>query len=341
MELHKSLQIIDSSKLSDYLQCPRYFFYRHVLGWRPQGAQFDLIFGESMHAALEVLYRYGFGASRSEQQNNAVQALAYEAFLSVYRKWYSEETDDSMGNKNPYSAWDAIQSYCAHYTREFDRYEVLEVNGEKCVEVSGFVPIDSSGSRLYFRQDAILVDKSTGQKFTLEHKTAGRGGITWSAQWDLSLQVGCYTHALYSLFPREEVWGCRVNGLIFLKNDVKFERVPCEKTYPQMQVWHSMIQSWYKSLADDLNWIACNYDKRKTILTAFALNPGSCTKWNRVCAYHNFCTSWPNPLHYADEVPLGYECDYWDPQERKGKEIEKPTSQEAPKDPFAWMDEGF
>lgn len=310
MELHESLNILDSSKLSDYMQCPRYFFYRHVLGWRHEGPQFDLIFGEAMHAALETLYKFGF--------HKDAQYLAYANFLDVYRVYYPEETDDDMGAKSPYSASEAIEGYCNYYQREFDRYDVLEYEGEKCVEVSGFALI-TNASKLYFRQDVIMRDRTTGQVFTLEHKTAGRGGATWAAQWDLSVQIGTYTHALYSIFPPEEVWGVRVNGIIFLKKEQKFERVPCEKTYEQMQAWHMMVKTWLGLMTIDLHSVVCDKETESDVMSHFPLNPGSCTKWNRVCQFHDFCTSWPNPLQRCDEVPLGFVQEFWDPQLRREK----------------------
>lgn len=320
MILHPSLSILDSSKLQDYLTCPRQFFYRHVLGWRPSGPQFDLVFGEAMHAALEQLYLHGFGNAYGPKHTYWVRDLAYDAFLDCYREQFGEETDEDHPAKNPYSASEAIEGYCADYANEFDRYEVLAVGGKKCVETSGFAPI-SQAQRIYFRQDCILRDKLTGKIFTLEHKTASRGGRMWEAQWDLSIQVGTYTHALYSLFPPEEVYGVRVNGLIFLKRTQEFVRVPCEKTYEQMQVWHQMVQDQTSELEVDLDLLREDWKdvSSSKAMIPFSLNPLSCTKWNRLCSYHDFCLSWPNPLQRCDEVPLGFVQEYWDPQERERK----------------------
>lgn len=322
MKLDPSVYVLDSSKLQDYLTCPRQFFYRHVLGWRPSGAQFDLVFGEAIHAALEQLYTYGFGAPFGPDHTKKVQRLAYTAFLDVYRQSFGDETDDDHPAKNPYSAAEAIESYCAEYHNEFNKYKVLELEGNKCVEVSGFVPI-TADQKLFFRQDVILVERSTDRIFTLEHKTASRGGHTWQSQWALSLQVGAYTHALYSLFPRDQVWGARVNGIIFQKRSIGFERVPCEKTYQQMQVWHRMVRTWISLIVIDLNLIRGEASCNLPVQYAFPLNPTNCTKWNRLCPYHDFCTSWPNPLKMCDEVPLGMVQEFWDPQRRQKKEIPK------------------
>ncbi len=51
--------IVDSSKLQDYMMCPRYYFYRYVLGWVPEEPNHDLIFGEAWHVSIAHLKLYG------------------------------------------------------------------------------------------------------------------------------------------------------------------------------------------------------------------------------------------------------------------------------------------
>ena len=45
--------IKDSSKLDTYLDCPRKFFYEHMLGWRVDRPAHALHFGTSWHMARE------------------------------------------------------------------------------------------------------------------------------------------------------------------------------------------------------------------------------------------------------------------------------------------------
>ena len=73
-----SWEIIDSSKLDDYLRCPRLYFYSHILGWRMDAPAHDLYFGECWHMARE--YQLIHGYDKIEE--------AYDVFLTHYRKEY-------------------------------------------------------------------------------------------------------------------------------------------------------------------------------------------------------------------------------------------------------------
>ena len=64
--------------------------------------------------------------------------------------------------------------------------------------------------------DTILMDRSDGTFFSLEHKTKqGTIDRQWRMEYPLSVQVGTYTHALYCLFPISKVRGVVINGLAF------------------------------------------------------------------------------------------------------------------------------
>ena len=54
----------------------------------------------------------------------------------------------------------------------------------------------------------------------------------------------------------------------------------------------------------------------------FPQNPTACTKYFG-CPYHGFCTAWSNTLKYADEAPLGFHIEWWNPadKERKPKHV--------------------
>jgi hypothetical protein len=138
------------------------------------------------------------------------------------------------------------------------------------------------------------------------------------------MQVGTYTHAFYCLFPPEEVYGARVNGIIFLKRGTEFLRCPCSKTPTQMEVWRQTAQKYAKIISVQTELLASDFERHtnKPVLNLFALNPVSCTRWG-TCAFHDYCMSWANPLQRCEEPPMGFHQEFWNPAARRHtKEID-------------------
>jgi len=191
------------------------------------------------------------------------------------------------------------------YKRDFDEFEVLYT------EIAGTVPL-TEDRKLHFRQDAICKGKHTYGYFSLEHKTTGSSiSRSWTQQWPLKTQVGCYTHVLYCLFPSEEVYGVRINGAGFLKTKFSFERIPIAKTKNSMQVWLWNTLFWL----DQIQWnmeLLNECKESDEVMMAFPMNTESCSKYFG-CPYHDFCLAWHNPLKNCDEVPMGMKQEYWDP----------------------------
>ena len=293
---HHTLDITDASKLSNYMDCPRQYFYRYVLGWSREGSNIHLVFGEGWHRAMEHLLLNGYEAESIKD--------AYDVFLDYYREHYHESDDKINFPKSPESVLPALAQYTDTYQR--DDFEVMHT------EVAGTVSIDDERV-CHFRLDAVVRDKQG--IYCLEHKTASRLTSTWTSQWSLSMQVNLYIHALYMMFPNEKIYGVKVNGTIFRKSGCEFIRVPVRKTPDMMQVW------WWNTLhwLDMLDWNFEQLEKSNPlddIMMAFPMNTGNCTKYFG-CAYQDFCKVWPNPLKkISDGVPLGFVESRWDPSAR-------------------------
>jgi hypothetical protein len=302
---HPTWDILDSSKIQEYMDCPRKYFYKYILGWRLDVPQQALVFGECWHAAMDTLYEIGFTETGIE--------AAKERFEQLYRLEFGQETDDLYHPKSVWNAFEAIELYALLYARWMLDYEVVEI------EVAGSVPINED-QRLHFRMDKILRHKKTRKYYAIEHKTTGRGGRQWNDQWVLSTQVGTYTHTLYCLYPIENVYGVIVDGVIFTKKDIKFERVPCERMPEQMSVWLQNTQDWVEEILGDtykIRW-CCEDNYKNEPLDCFMMNTQNCTKyWG--CEFHDFCISWTNPLLHADEVPIGFKQEFWNPIEHTEK----------------------
>jgi len=296
----RTWNIHDASKLNEYLECPRKYFYHYVLGWVSDKPNNDLVFGASWHKAMEYLLLNGY-------ELRSV-AEAADLFIGLYRKDFPEESDELFVPKTPSNAIEALSIYTNEYRNDHSEFEVLYT------EISGTVPL-AEDVIMHFRMDNILkkIKPEDGRSiFSLEHKTSGKGkSRQWEDQWILSEQIGTYTHVIHCLYPPEEVLGIKMNGAFFLKTKLDFARMPCYRNRESMQVWLWNTLLWIDAIRWNFDALSeCN--DSEDVLMAFPMNPQSCTKyWG--CAFHDFCIAWPNPLRRCDHPPIGFKQEFWDP----------------------------
>lgn len=299
IQKHKTWDIIDSSKIQEYMGCPRKYFYRYMLGWETQGRNIHLIFGEAWHRAIEVLMRKGYTGEAIKE--------GMMKFEEYYRRYYEEYEDENNRPKNVEHALEALIEYCVQY-QDIDKFEVLYT------EVHGTIPLDDK-RMIVGRIDSICKDERG--YFSLEHKTGSYKTSTWAEQWTLKTQIGTYNHAMMCMFPPEEVYGVIINGVFFYKTKTEFLRAPIRKLKSSMQIWLDNTLYYYKQIEKDMALMLEeeNYEMDSETMKSFPMNPESCTKWNRICRYSDFCNTWSNPLQRCDEMPLDFEKVWWNPAE--------------------------
>lgn len=299
---HKSHLVVDSTKLKAFMECPRSYFYEYILGWRPEAPNLHLEFGKAWHLAMEHLLLHGYdGASVRD---------AWQLLLEHYRKFFPVETDESNAPKNPSYALNALVAYCKNYAGEPATQEVLYT------EIGGTVAMDEKRV-MHFRMDSILRDLESGQIKSREHKTGSTLSRQWTDQWAVAVQTWVYNHVLYSLFPKEEVYGVEINGTFFQKKETKFQRVPARRRLSMMEAGYWNIMHWLLELEWEMQRLA-DCKASDPVMMAFPTNPCHCTSYFG-CRYMDFCLAWPNPLQNVDEVPLGMKIEYWDPTEEETK----------------------
>jgi len=316
-------KITDSTKLQSFLTCPRWYFFEHILGWRMEEPNIHLVFGISVHKAMEKIYLAGGKPDFSA----ATLTKAYEAFLDYYRKFFSEMSDDDNSPKTPANFLRALPLYAGTYNHIDNEFDVLHS------EVAGSIMVSDSRC-FHFKMDVIAKSVAEGI-FSLEHKTGGRFSTVWARQWSQKVQIGTYAFVLACMFPDEETYGVKINGL-FIKNppklkqdgtpyanstDTEFHRVPIQKTIPQLDDWLWNVNFWMEFIEIEMD----NLDKVKEddeIMTAFPKNTESCNKYYG-CPYQDFCVAWLNPLRKCQEPPMGFVTEHWDPRskEEEAKEV--------------------
>ena len=303
----------DSSKIQDYMRCPRRYFFNHVLGWRSDEPNIHLEFGTAVHIAMEILHTDGYTAEAC--------AKAFQVFLKHYRRYFGPELDEANAPKNPANFLRALPAYVKKYNSIDEDDQVLHV------EVTGSVAIAES-RLLYFKSDTII--RTSRGVIAREHKTGTRFQPTWAAQWRKKMQAAAYTHVLYCLFPEEEVAGIEINGMFFKNEpkrrrdgelyagavDTEFHRVPVRRNLQQMEAWISEVNSWFTKIEDDFSRLS-ETNESDPVMAAFPENGEACTDYGQICPFIDQCCSWPNPLQRMDEIPTGFHVELWDPRDHE------------------------
>jgi hypothetical protein len=298
--VHPTWEIIDTSKIKTYLDCPRQFFWRYVLGWDSTAPSNHLVFGEAFHRAMAYLLL-------NDYSNKSISIAYQEHFLPYYRKHFPPSTDELMKGKTPDAIPFALIQYAEKYKQDFNNFEI------HYVEIAGAAPV-TEDELIHLRMDAVCEDRHG--LFALEHKTGSGISRFWTDQWDLDLQPGTYSHAVRCAFPDQNVRGTMINGIHFkkLKAGPKIElmRMPIWKSNDLMLSWHSTIVSALHEIKNDFEFLS-KHTGEEVVMDCFRMNPGTCTKYTG-CAYKNFCCSWANPLKRIDQVQMGFEIKFWDPR---------------------------
>lgn len=301
---HPMWKIYDSTKIQEYLDCERMFFYKRVLGWtRETPWTNDLQFGKAWHKAMEILYQGGFG--------DANILKAYEkGFLPIYREVFPPDADELFSPKTPDNALLALSAYCVYpgNVHDLDLLDVIKT------ELAGMVALDDS-TNIVYKMDLLYRRRDNGKYGVLEHKTKKNGFTrTWEDQWDQSIQCGTYNHALNMMLGDSDfsnTEGVTVNGAAFLKTKSDYARVTVHKSKDMMMEYIWTVRETIDRIRGDFESLSeCSDSDR--IMMAFPKRPTSCTKYYG-CEMADFCAAWPNPLQRCQNPPPGYIVDHWDP----------------------------
>lgn len=303
IEPHDSWWVVDSSKMQDYLRCPRYYFFRHIVGWEEDKSRIHLEFGTAMHKAVEHLLLNGTSAEAIRE--------AFLIFYVHYREHFPEDRDDKNFPKNPVTFAAAIVDYSLRL--ETESYKVV------LTETSGAVPISLDPPRsIHFKLDSIL---EAGGKYKFRDlKSASRITDAGISAYEHNFQMGTYTHVLFCFFPPELIEGGEVDIIAFYKTKQKdtqanhsFRRIHLAKTKDMMldYIWH--VNHYFDMMEEDLRSLSVASPTFHTF-EGFPKNPSACGDFGG-CPYVNICS--PNPIgRCQSNPPPGFVQRFWDPREK-------------------------
>lgn len=300
---HPTHEVFDSSKIQAFMDCPRGFFYRYILGWEPKARSVHLVFGSAWHEAMEFILQ------NPDLGKNDKLAGSWAAFNRIWEQETAHDPDfEATKSKNPAQALEALEAYLNRYV--YDQDETLHT------EVAGTVPVGPN-EIVYVKVDSIrqhVGGLRDGQLYSLEHKTTGRKSSSWMDKWHYLFQVGTYNHFLRCWAPEDQkVAGVTINGAILRNTSREFIRIPVYKSDAQMldYIWHA--QHYLQQIRWNMEQLA-ETSPDDPVLYSFPINSASCSKFG--CKFPGLCGLKANPLRSCHRTPMQYEINHWDPRAR-------------------------
>lgn len=302
--------VIDGSKLTTFMACPRDYLFTHLLGWQRETSNIHLVFGSAIHKGMEIIYPVGSPGDFSKENLHR----AYIEMAEIFSK--AHEEDEFFAETPAKSADQAmllLEEYASHWRVDLHRYTT------EYIEVSGVVPI-ADNRLIHFNMDRIMRDQQ-GRISCMEHKTTGRNTPQWADQWDYAFQPGTYFYALFAYYGFEVMKEVLINGLIVRaptqakKRNFDFMRIPVKKKPEQISAWVSHANHWYDQIEWNLERL-CSSSPDDPYLTAFPPNVAHCASSFGGCKHSGFCHR-ANPISKGIEPPPGYTHAYWDPRARE------------------------
>lgn len=322
-------RLYDNTRIQDFRRCPRYYFFRHIRGWKRSGELATaLAFGSAWHESMDVVWKMVSSDGSADSQQ--VVDAAYAAWVN---KWVEsgmpepDELDSELATqlmpRVPPVALDMLYAYVSRRWSAIKQVKIIDV------ERPFAVPLTPDDPTLFYigRMDKI-VDPGNGAVRVIEHKTTtmskgyGRGSEPkirpiYLDSYSPNSQVDGYLFALnllYESYQRFEVW---VDAALVHKSGEDFQFIPLEKQVAHLDSWLNDTHYWIANIEGETRKVL-DHSPKDRVLAAFPKNTSSCLDYNRTCPYLDLCKARPNPLSWT-EAPNGYVTDFWNPLDHIGK----------------------
>ena len=316
--LHMNKRYYDNTKLGDYKKCPRYYYLRHVKGWRKQGTAMPLIFGLCWHEAMNVIWS-GWHLVKGGQYTSG---QLIEAAMHNWEQCWVEnggkpisELDmqdlEMLGARTPMSAKEML----IHYVDK--REGILNSMQLLAAERPFAVPLFPDNDDIWYigRRDKDVV--INGDITIIEHKTTTEykidGGFKsqyLESYWPNSQVMGYIYAANIEYSSARYVWVDA--ALVHKKVHDCFKFIPISSTMSDMDAWLWEARDWVERIESDIERLADQ--PLNTAMGAFPKNTEQCVGKYGICGMIDICRGFSNPSQVL-EPPAGFIHDIWNPFE--------------------------
>ena len=317
----KTFPAIDNSMLTTYSTCPQKFFARYVLGLVHQGTSTNaitpLVFGSAVHECLQILYDTGLEAAKThgtslleDKEDNGPRSLHLLSCILEYVDEVIKRPGESnytlIGQEDNFVVDAGLPAlYCGRIDQKLiDRFTGDRIISDwKTTSVFSnnyFANIEKDPQILgYLIADEIMSGaQPVGQIITLRV-----GKDTWYEKYKRGDKQGMYKNVCHMVSPRVHLrTSAKEDWLWFTKRVMAMIEVNIIESLGRRAL-ETPIEELREGIISD---IANGSDIWK-YWTQFRHN---CTKWGRMCQFHQLCIRRWHPNAIQEYVQ-----DEWTPWE--------------------------
>lgn len=289
-------EVIDSSMMASFKECPAKFQLQYISEWKPRGLSTHLHAGGAFAHGLERARRSFY---EEDQSSDDSVAAGIGALLEFYGDHVPPDFG-SAGNKTAIRMAGALEFYFANYPLNHENaYPVILPGGKRGIEFNYTYPLGidhpETGQPILYtgRSDGIF--QYAGGTYIFDDKTASQLGPTWAKQWKLRSQFSGYCWLAGQCGVKVD--GVVVRGVSILKNSYgTAEDVSFRSEY--------MLGTWYAEL---LAWIAQMKECYRTGIWVHNFDH-ACTNYGG-CEFQDNC----DMEDQAAWLARSHERKHWDP----------------------------
>lgn len=286
-------EVIDSSMLKDFINCPSYFYLRHILGLRkkfPPGtgeAKFD--WGTCWHHVMQAY-----------TSNEFSQEAGLIALEKHYPAYITPTTDKKKRSKS--RMIEAFFGYVDKY-REGDLRDFEILRQEQFFDVYD----EDQDLRWCGRIDDILRRTRNKRILVRDYKTSSAMGPNYFNQHELGFQFPGYVWAADHMFAGEQVVEIMIDVMYMITASHDFFRKTFRYPAPRLNEWVRNVNWWTDKL-----WHLI--DNHLDDPTQWGLNWNHCTNYGQ-CDFFPVHSLTPEGSSRLNVLQADYVVDYWDPRD--------------------------
>lgn len=285
--------VVDSTMLSDYLACPRKFFWSYVRRIQSAKPSIHLHFGAALAAGVDAMRQSFYGLGKT-----TAGALA-DGFRMICVKWGTEDLD-AFPPKTFFACVELLHYYTLIHPLDTDPIQpFMRADGMPATEFTFAIPLEIINPEtldpIIYAGRFDLLGHYNNSLFVVDEKTTSQLGPTFLSQWGLRGQFLGYCWAAQQYgYP---VAGAVVRGL-------KVAATGFDHAEPIVYAPGWLLAEWQAHLHHQLSrlildWEAGYWDKNLD---------NACTHYGG-CQYRMLCeTNNPEPW-----IETHYEPRTWNP----------------------------